>query len=180
MLAAALLAAAVAMLLVRLGWAGRRGAAPAGWVLATAALGLLVWQDGAWGLATGVVVGMAAALALVLHAGWTSPARTARAPRQAPAIAIPRLPGDIARRLAVFALTVPVAFAAAQWLAFAAQSAARARGADAADALALMLFLQPLLWGVIVVVQMTRAGPMRMIAAPLVAAMMGGVLWSIA
>lgn len=180
MLAASLPAIAIAMLLVRLGWTGRRDVALAGWALAMATLGLLAWQDGAWGLATGTVVGMAAAMALVLHAGSTSPAKAGRAPRQAPAVAIPRLPGDVARRLAVFALTVPLAFAAAQWLAFAAQTMARARGVDAADALALMLFLQPLLWGVIVTVQMTRAGPMRMIAAPVVAAVMGGVLWSIA
>jgi hypothetical protein len=145
-----------------------------------AALALLTARDGAWGLALGTVVGMAAAIGLVLHAGWTSPRKTARAPRQAPAIAIPRRPGDIARRLTVFALTVPVAFAAAQWLAFAGQAWARASGAAEADAIVLMLFLQPAAWGVIVTVQMTRATPARMLAAPLAASAMGGLLWSIA
>jgi hypothetical protein len=180
MMTPALLAIAAAVLLIRLGWGGRRGAAAAGWALAAASLALLGWRDGAWGMAMATVAGIAVALAIVLHAGWTSPAKAVRAPRQAPAAAIPRRPRDISRRLAVFALTVPLAFAAAQWLAFAAHMAARARGTDEADALVLMLFLQPIVWGLLVTIQMTRAGPTRMIAAPLAAVAMGGVLWSIA
>lgn len=180
MIAAALLAIVAGILLVRLGWGGRRGAAAAGWTVAAAALGLLTWRDGAWGLALGCVAGMIAALVVILHAGWTSPRKARRAPRQAPATAIPQKPSDLARRLAVFALTVPVAFAAAQWLAFAVQALVRASGSAEADAIVLMLFVQPVAWGVIVSVQMTRADPWRMLAAPLAASVMGGVLWSIA
>lgn len=180
MVAPALLAIVAAMLLVRLGWERRGSVAAAGWALAAVALVWLGWQAGAWGVATGVVVGMGGALAAVLHAGWRSPVKTTRPPRESPAIAIPYRAGDVARRLAVFALTVPVAFVAAQGLAFAVHEAARAQGMGAADAIVLMLMLQPVLWAGIVAVQMTRAGAAQMVLPPLVAAMAGGALWSIA
>lgn len=180
MVAPALLAIVAAMLLVRLGWAGRQAVAAAGWALAVAALLWLGWQAGAWGVALGTVVGMASAIAAVLHAGWRSPVKTTRPPREAPAIAIPYRAGDVARRAAVFALTVPVAFVAAQGLAFAVHEAARAQGMGVADALVLMPMLQPVLWAGIIAVQMTRAGAAQMVLPPLVAALAGGVLWSIA
>ena len=125
MTAAALLAVATAMVLVRVGWQGPRGVAALGWALGATALIALLVQDGAWGLSVGMVVGMAVALAFVLYAGWTSPMRNVRAPREKPAISIPHHRRDLARRLAVFALAVPVAFAAAQWLAFGIQAAFR-------------------------------------------------------
>lgn len=177
---AALILIAAGMLLVRFGWDGGRPAAAAGWAAAMLGLALLVARDGAWGLAIGTVVGMACALAIVLHAGWSSPAKITRPPREAPAILLPRRWSDLARRVAVFVLAVPVAFAAAQWLAFGAQALARSGGADAADATALTLLLQPVAWGLLMTWQMTRSGPARMIAAPLAAALLGTALWGAA
>lgn len=165
--------------LVRWGWAGRRGAAPAGWLAAAAGLATLTAADGAWGVAIGTVAGIATALACLAWAGWTAPVRRMRAPREAPAVLLPRRWQGVARRLAVFLLVVPVAFAAAQWLAFGAQAFARGAGANAADATALTLMLQPVAWGVLMSWQMTRADAWRMIAPPLVAACAGTLLWSL-
>lgn len=178
MIAAALSAIAAAMLLVRLGWSGRSGVAHAGWAFAIAALLALAWRDGAWGLAMGVVVGTVVAIAAVLRAGWTAPARARRPAREAHASAWPRWHAGLTRRLAVFVLVVPVGGAAAQWLAFGAQALARGRGAGAADATVLALFLQPVAWAGLMAWQMTRAGPARMIAAPAGAALAGTLLWS--
>lgn len=179
MIAAAPVAIAVGMLLVRLGWGGRRGVAVAGWVLAGAMALVLTRENGAWGLAIAAVAGVAAAIAIVLHAGWTAPAKALRPPREAPSITLPRRPRDLARRLAVFVLVVPVAFAAAQWLAFGIQAMARRGGAGEADAIVTMLFLQPLLWSILMAWQMTRAGAVRMIAPPAGAAALGTILWSL-
>lgn len=178
MIALALAIVAAGMLLVRIGWNGRRRIAAAGWMLAAAGLASLTAHDGAWGFAIGTVAGIAMALILVLHAGWRSPAKAHRAPREAPSIAIPRHWPDIARRLAVFALVVPVGFAAAQWLAFGAQALARRVGMGDADAIALTLFLQPILWAIVMAIQMTRANAARMIAPPIAAALIGTLLWS--
>lgn len=175
-----LLAVVAALTLVRIGWNGARGLALLGWALALVALTALAWQDGAWGLAVGVVTGMGAALACVLHAGWTSPARSLRAPREAPAISIPHHRRDLVRRLAVFALAVPVAFAAAQWLAFGVQAAIRGGAALDSDAVVLTLFLQPVIWTALLTVQLTRARPSQMVAAPLIAAIAGTMLWGAA
>lgn len=180
MIAAALLAIAAAMLLVRLGWAGRRGAAPAGWVVAAGALFVLARAAGAWGLAMGIVTGSAVAIAAVLQAGWISPGKSRRPAREVPSITLPRRPADLLQRLIVFILVVPVAFVAAQWLAFGIQALARRGGAAEADAVMLTLFFQPLIWGCLMAWQMTRAGPTRMIAPPAAAAVLGTILWGLA
>lgn len=177
MIGIALAAIAAAMLLVRIGWAGRRGAAPLGWVIAAAALAVLVAGDGAWGLAMGTTTAITVALALVLHAGATSPRRITRPAREAPAIHVPHHARDIARRAAVFALVVPVAFVAAQGLAFGLQALARGAGWDESNTTVLALFLQPILWTAIMVVQMTRTDARRMIAAPAAAALAGLLCW---
>ena len=179
MTALALGIVAAAMLLVRLGWGGRRGIAPAGWVLGVIGLAILTAHDGAWGLAIGMVTGIAVALVMVLYAGWRSPAKARRAPREAPSIVIPKRWPDVARRIAVFALVVPVAFVAAEWLAFGVQALARRGGMGDADAVALTLFLQPILWTIVMAIQMTRANAARMIAAPVAAALIGTILWSV-
>jgi hypothetical protein len=180
MTAAAILAVAAAMLLVRVGWQGPRGVAALGWALGATALIVLLVQDGAWGLSVGMVAGMAVALTFVLHAGWTSPTRNVRAPREVPAISIPHHRRDLARRLAVFALAVPIAFAAAQWLAFGIQAAFRGGAALDGDAVVLTLFLQPVIWTALLTIQLTRARATQMIAAPLVAAVAGTMLWGVA
>ena len=180
MTVAALTTIAAAMLLVRLGWNGARRLAIAGWAIGAVALRMLARADGAWGLAMGTLAGIAAAFAILLHAAWTTPAGRVRQPREPLSITLPRAPADMGRRVAVFVLVVPVAFVAAQWLAFAVQAMARGRGAGEADATAMVLFLQPLLWASLMAWQMTRAGPSRMIAAPAAAALVGTVLWTLA
>lgn len=106
------------MLLVRLGWGGRRALALAGWAIAGVVLTALTWRDGAWGLAVGTVAGTVAIAPILLHAALTSPARRQRPEREPPTVALPRRWRDFGRRLAVFVLAVPVGFAAAQWFAF--------------------------------------------------------------
>jgi len=175
-----LLAIAGAIALVRFGWGGRRGAALLGWAVGTLALAVLTMRDGAWGLSVGMVAAMAVAFGFVLHAGWTSPVRTRRALREAPAISIPHHRRDIVRRFAVFVLAVPIAFAAAQWLAFGIQAAVRGGAALDADAVTLTLFLQPVIWTAILTVQLTRARAAQMVAAPLAAAVAGTMLWGVA
>ena len=177
MIVAALLVIVAAIVLVRLGWGGRRGAAGIGWTLAVAALLALTARDGAWGLAIGTVAGMAAALGLILYAGWTSPAKAPRTSREAPSILLPRRWHDLRRRLLVFLLVVPVAFCAAQWLAFAVQAVARRAGASDADTMVMTLLLQPIAWTVLMAWQMTRSGPARMVAPPATAALLGTALW---
>jgi hypothetical protein len=177
MIVAALIAILAGIALIRLGWGGRRGAAGVGWALGVAGLVALTARDGAWGLAIGTVAGIAAALACVLYAGWTSPARAQRAPREAPAILLPRRWHDLGRRVLVFVLVVPIAFCAAQWLAFAAQGVARRAGVNDADTMVMTLLLQPMLWAVLMAWQMTRAGPARMVAPPAAAALLGTALW---
>lgn len=179
MIALALLAVAAAMLLVRIGWGGRRELALTGWALATVAMLTLAAGDGAWGIAMAGVAGMATAGAMVLHAGWTAPVKVRRAPREAPSITLPHRPADYARRFAVFVLVVPLAFVAAQWLAFGAQALARRGGWMEADTTTLMLLGQPLLWSVLMAWQMTCAGPARMIAPPAAAAILGTMLWGL-
>lgn len=180
MTVAALVAIAGAMLLVRLGWAARRALALLGWGVAVAALAALGWRDGAWGLALGTVAGTGAIALILLHAGWASPTGHRHPAREAPPMALPWRWRDFGRRLAVFALVVPVGFAAAQWFAFGAQALARRAGDSDSNTTVLMLILQPLLWTAIMSVQMTRSGPARMVAAPAVVAGTGTLLWSLA
>jgi len=180
MVPAALALILVAMLLVRRGWGGRRAVALAGWGLAIAALGLLAAEAGAWGIAMGVVAGTAAAMLMLVQAGWTAPAKAYRPARVPASVTVPHRPGDIAQRFAVFLLVVPVAFAAAMWLAFGVQALARNHGAGAADAATLILFLQPLIWSILMTWQMTRPGPARMIAPPAGVAVLGTMLWGLA
>lgn len=178
--AGATLVIAAAMLLVRLGWAGRRGAAAVGWLVIGTALLALTARDGAWGLAIGMLAGLLAAVAIVLHAGWVAPAKPRKPQREAASITLSRDRGDIPRRLAVFVLVVPVGFAAAECLTFGVQALARRAGAVEADTVALTLFLQPLLWGCLMAWQMTRANAARMIAPAASAAVLGTLLWGIA
>lgn len=177
MLAIALLAVAIGVLLIRLGWGGRRGASVAGWAVAVLALVLLTARDGAWGLAMGTLAGIVAALAALLYSGWHTPAKRLRTAREPLSITLPVRPADIGRRLAVFVLVVPVAFLAAQWFAYGAQALARRQGAGETDAIVLTLFLQPLLWAGLMAWQMTRTGPAGMIVAPAGAAVLGTLFW---
>jgi len=172
----------VGIALLRFGWGGAKGAGVAGWTLVAATLVGGGRHDGAWGVALVALAGMATALAILLWAGWTSPARKRRPVREATSGSggsLARGWPDLGRRIAVFVLAVPVAFGAALWLAFACQAGARRLGAGEADATALTLMLQPVLWCAIMCWQMTRAGPGRMIAPPAAAALVGAAIWSV-
>lgn len=179
MIPVALALMGAAMVLVRLGWSSSRQAAYLGWMLAAGALVMLTASAGAWGLAIATVVAMILALTMVLYAGWTAPIRMRRAGIEAASVTLPRLSGDLARRVIVFVLVVPVAFVAAQLLAFGIQAVARRAGIGDADATASTLFLQPLIWTALITWQMSRTGPLRMIAAPVAAALLGSLLWGI-
>ncbi|HEY8603561.1 hypothetical protein [Tsuneonella suprasediminis] len=171
--------AGLSVVLIRMGWGGRRSVARAGWALAIVSLVLLARQAGAWGMATGFTVGMIVALLIVLYAAWRSPAKLRRVGRQVDAAVV--LPGSahLARRFAVFVLVVPVAFAAAQWLAFAIQAYVRGGAPIDANSFALMLILQPVIWTILMTWQMTLSNPVRMIGPPLIAAVLGALAWGL-
>ncbi|MBX9896882.1 MAG: hypothetical protein K2Y17_03130 [Qipengyuania sp.] len=180
MSALALGGAGLSLLLLRLGWGGRRGLAAAGWLLAAASLIALTLAHGAWGLALGGVAGMAAALALILQAAWASPAGRARKAGSAPSVTLPHSWRETGRRLAVFALVAPVGFAASLWLAYALNALMTGGGAQGANSVAVMLFVQPLAWALLMSWQMTRPGPRDMASQPAIAALIGTLLWMIA
>ncbi|MBO9624363.1 MAG: hypothetical protein J7500_16770 [Sphingomonas sp.] len=174
------LAASVAGVgVLRLAWGSRRPwLTAAGWTLLGGATVLLGASGGAWGMAIATVVAMLAAGVPLAHNALVLPGGRARTVAEAA-----NAPGwrfrasDLGRRLAVFALVVPLGFAAAQLLAFGAQAAARRAGWGDADTLTLALLLQPIAWTVLAAVQITRAGPLRMILPALVVALAGLLLW---
>lgn len=178
--ALAMLGAGLAMVLVRLGWSGQTRIAAAGWVLAAAALLALTLADGAWGLAMGTVCAVAVALVMVLQAGWVSPRGRARKEREAPSIDVPHSWRGTGRRLAVFALVVPVSFAASLWLAFGLNALMKGANDLDANSVATALFVQPISWAILMSWQMTRPGPLQMIMQPAVAALAGTLLWAMA
>lgn len=177
---AALLLVVAGMVLVRLGWNGRRSLAAGGWLLAAIGVGAAIRNAGAWGCAVAALVGMAVGLGAVLLAGWRAPVQARRTVWRtrttAPTVRWP----DVARRFAVFLLVVPVAAVAAEGLALAGRGFARGHGMGLADATVLAWLVQPVAWAAIMAVQMLQAGPARMIAPPLAAALVGAMLWGAA
>lgn len=179
---------ALALGLVWLGWARGRGIALTGWAIGAGAIIMLGAHSGAWGIATGFVVGIVAALAVVLLAALQSTPRPPRQHRQNPALPAARkkLPPAarkklaIARRLAVFVLVVPGAFCAAMWLAFTNQALLRRGAPPSADSVAVTLFLAPTIWALLMVWQMLELGPIRMLRPLAFAAVAGLALWSLA
>lgn len=169
-LALAIAGLAGAVLLIRLGWGGRRNLAVAGWALAGAALAWLTWSEGAWGLATGLTAGSVFAVAIVLHAAAVSPRRRLqRAASRAPS---PRTsePKAIGRRLLVFLPVVPLSFLAAQALAFAVNAAMKGDGPLDANSVSAMLFVQPIAWAILMAWQMVLPGARQMLVPPALAA----------
>jgi hypothetical protein len=176
-LAVGLSAAGVALL--RASWGRRRpaltaaawGALVLGTVLATA-------MEGAWGITIAWLVATVLAGALLAHAAATAPAGRAAGGRDPLTTETWRFQAsDVGRRLAVFALVVPLGFAAAQLLAFGAQAAARRAGWAEADSMVLALIGQPIVWTLLASIQITRRGPLRMIAPALICAILGTILW---
>lgn len=168
------------VLLVRLGWGGRRSVALGGWALAVASLALLTRAGGAWGLATGLSAGAVFAPVAVLYAGAVSPRRTARREGSGPAIGLPLKPEGVLRRVSVFLAVVPLSFAAAQWLAFAVNTAIGGGAALDANSVSAMLFVQPVAWSVLMAWQMVLPGPRQMVLPPALAAAAATLVWAIA
>lgn len=170
--------AAFAIVLIRIGWGASRPVALAGWGVEVLALVLLGRAAGAWGIATGAAVAMIVALIAVLAAGWQSVPRLRRASNPAETVTVPITQVALGRRVAVFLLVVPVAFIAAQWLAWAGQGFVRGHAPLDANSLALMLALQPVVWTVLITWQMLCASLSGMAAPPALAALLGLLLWS--
>jgi hypothetical protein len=154
-------------------------------VLSALALGALVLGTiasaavaGAWGIAMAWLAATLIAALLLAHAAATAPAGRAAGGREPLTTETWRFrASDLWRRLAVFALVVPVGFAAAQLLAFGAQAAARRAGWAEADTIVIALLGQPIAWTILASIQITRRGPLRMIAPALACALAGTILW---
>lgn len=164
---------------LRATWGRRRhGLTALAWAALTAGTIASAAVAGAWGIAVAWLVATGIATLLLAHAAVTAPAgRTGNAREPLTTETWRFQASDLGRRLAVFALVVPVGFAAAQLLAFGAQAAARRAGWAEADTIVLMLLLQPIAWTVLASVQISRRGPLRMIAPALVCAIVGTILW---
>ncbi|SDC26299.1 hypothetical protein SAMN05444678_102123 [Sphingomonas sp. YR710] len=179
MMMAAGLLPPIGVMLLRLGWGGRRAIIGAGWIAILAGIGLLGRANGAWGIAIGSVLAMAAAAALLGWAAWTTPVRPARTERASRMVVVgPRR--RFAGRLATFVIVGPAGFAAAQILALGLHAAARGAGQAEADATALALLLQPAIWAVLMTVQLLCARRRTMITVAAVTAAAGGLLWGLA
>ncbi|WP_299309029.1 hypothetical protein [uncultured Croceicoccus sp.] len=183
MIAAPLLLILVAVALVRAGWGRDRRLSHGGWALGVGALIWCALLDGAWGVAVGATLGVAAAMAIVLFVAATAPARRspqrAGAPRSDRMATLSTRPADLAlgRRLAVFALTVPVSFLAAQWFAFACNAAMKGDAPLEANSVATMFMVQPLVWAGLMTWQLCQRGPAEMIRPPLLVAAIGALIW---
>jgi len=167
---------------LRLGWRRRSSwaFAPTGWAMAALGLLLLAFQNGAWGLAVGGLVGSATALLLLAHAGLRdrpAPAGPVRSSRTTL-----RLHEDghlqLGRRVLTFLLVVPGAMAASMAAGLAAQALTRAAGWTEPDSTALGLFAFPTAWALLATVMMLRNGAVSMtrpLAATLAAS--GILIW---
>ncbi|GAB5349710.1 hypothetical protein [Alteriqipengyuania sp. 357] len=178
--ALSIIALAGAVLLIRLGWGGAKGLELAGWAIAAIALVFLTSLGGAWGLATGMTAGAVFALVAVAYAGAVSPQRKARRAPASPSVRLPTRPEGLVRRFLVFLAVVPVSFIAAQWLAFAVNAAIKGDAALDANSVATMLFVQPVVWALLMVWQVMLAGPARMMVPPALAALLATVIWILA
>lgn len=175
-LSLALLLVALSVGLMRVGWGGDRRIAWLGWLGAVGAVAWLGALEGAWGIATGFVAGTAIALAIILHAAALAPAGKRHIAIEQ-SVSLPSGLQGLGRRLAVFALVVPVGFAATQWFAFALNTWMKGGAPIEANSVATMFMAQPVLWTGLMAWQMTRAGPREMIAAPTLVVAGGLLVW---
>lgn len=173
----AIAALALAVVLIRLGWGGRKGLSGAGWAVAALSLVWLTWSSGAWGLATGLTAGAVFALALVLYAGAVSPQRAAKRAVASPSVRLPVSPQGIARRVLVFFMVVPLSFITAQWLAFAVNTMMKGAAPLDANSVSTMMFVQPVIWSILMAWQMVLASPRQMLVPPGLAVGLGTLIW---
>lgn len=105
---------------------------------------------GAWGVAIGALVAMAAAFVLLARAGWTSPPGAMKASnRRVGMLPESGAPLRLGRRLLTFVLVGILALFASIGLALAARLLALLSGAGEADANVLALFTTPVAWSIL-------------------------------
>ncbi len=180
----ALIAAALGVLLIRLGW-GRDGGATRvgmGWALVALGLGALMWRDGAWGLALGGSVTILAAMLVLSHAAITAPRPRKATPVREPTAAVALHSENwaaLGRRILVFLLAVPGAAAASMLVALAVQTLARAGGWGEANAGVAGLAAFPIAWAILTTLVMLKdrvtqmAGIVAVVAIPAAALFWG-------
>ncbi len=153
LLAAASLCCITGVSLLRLAWARRQRSLAlngAAWGLLVLAM-VLAWRsDGMWGVSIASLFGMGAACILLAWAGITSPpgkaAASTRRVRMLPETGEPK---RIGRRIATFAMSVPLALIVSIGLGIALRGLAALAGWSEANANALGLFIVPLAWSII-------------------------------
>lgn len=179
-LAPPMLLVAGGVALLRYGWRRTRGAVLAAWALLVAGLVWLMLGDGAWGLSAGLIVAMLVAWALLGHAALTSPERPRpmRAERE-PSIALrPEGARGVARRLAIFLLSVPFAGLVAGLFALALQASALGAGMSVANATAMALLVFPIGWGVLTLLVLLEERALAMLRMlGIIGAIAGTVFW---
>lgn len=187
LLGASLLLAAAGPVLLRVGWQRRRDAVVAGWVALIVAATIALGGFGAWGLATAAVTASLVAMALLAHAAGVTPApaRPVRNPNKrrptsapSPQAGAARIATrDLARRIGVFLIAVPLDIAAALAFAWACQRWLYLAGWQPANSTLFALMVLPLAWLALLSWQMTRSRPLTMLPAALFTALPGGLTW---
>ena len=169
----------LAVALLRWGWSGDSRIAHLGWAIGIASLVWLGILEGAWGVAVGFTLAIAAAFVPLLHAAVVSPAKVRRRAKE-PAIALGADRSAVGRRLAVFAMVVPASFVAALVFALGVNALMKGDGALEANSVATAFMLQPLVWAGLMTWQMCLPSVTRMARPPLLVAATGATLWVIA
>jgi len=174
--------AVAGVLLLRRAWGlPRRSAAQNGiaWLLLLAGAVLGGAGNGAWGVSIVSLFAMTAATLLLAQAAATSrPARVRASDRKAHILPERGEPRHIGRRLLTFAVTVPLALAAALLVALGARAAAMLAGAAEADGTGLALLLLPLVWSLLAFALLMlprRRDQYLWLAVPAVAGL--GLIW---
>jgi len=176
----AMAAALAAVALLRLAWQRRSRGRPisiAGWLLLLASCVLGTVADGEWGLCLVALAAMAGAAALLAHAALTAPAGKAPPPdRRANILPPAGAPARIGRRLIVFLLVGPLAFAVSLVLALASRVLAHWAGWREADGIVLSLLVFPLYWALLAWLMLMETHQGRRTAMLAVPGLAGGLL----
>lgn len=181
------LAGLVGVTLLRWAWDAREPARVRltlfGWALILMVVVALGWRYGAWGLAVASMPVMLGAFLFLTRAAIESrpPARAARATVPDPTVRLHVANwSDVARRVGVFVLSVPVAGIVSVLVGLAVATVARAAGAVESNMLVTMLVVTPVVWSVLGVVLLLSTRLLVM-ARPLAALgiVSGAVVWAL-
>lgn len=183
MIALALLVTAAGIALLRWGWHRSPSIVASGWAVLVAGLAWLTAMDGAWGLATGSTAAMLAASGILAHGALTAPVRTARVKTERiPSVALHNARwSGVARRVAIFLLSAPLAGAAAILVALAILAGLRAGGVIEANSTALALLIWPVAWTIVtllVLLEERIAAMLRLICG--IGGVAGVAFWALA